>query len=315
MSKAKPPKSAALDESSADHTASHPIDAYLEQYDCHGEQFGNDPFSMGRLLELKKAIEQQQLVLHYQPEVDMVTGSIIGFEALMRWQHPELGLLPPSEFIPLAEQSGLIVPLGHWCMKEACRQIREWRRVLSHRTLNLHVSVNLSARQFSYPGLLEEVQSILSKSCMEATQLSLEITESSLMTDADYSLNTLDELRRIGVGLQMDDFGTGYSSLNYLHRFPFDTLKIDRVFVQRMSSTNESSQIVRIIHDLARAMKMEVVAEGIETEEQAQMLRSLGCHYGQGYYFSRALDPHYITHLLSQSAPLPWTREQVSTAA
>jgi EAL domain-containing protein (putative c-di-GMP-specific phosphodiesterase class I) len=315
MSKAKPLRISALDAGSANHTASLPTDDYLSHYGSQEEHLRNDPLTMERLLELKQAIEQQQLVLHYQPEVDMVTGAISGFEALMRWQHPELGLLPPSEFIPLAEQSGLIVPLGQWCMREACRQIREWRRVLSHKTYKLHVSVNLSARQFAYPGLLEEVQSILCKSCMDATELSLEITESSLMTDADYSLNTLDELRRIGVGLQMDDFGTGYSSLNYLHRFPFDTLKIDRVFVQRMSSTKEGSQIVRIIHELARALKMEVVAEGIETEKQMQMLRSLGCHYGQGYYFSRPLDPHRITHLLSQSAPLPWTREQATTAA
>lgn len=247
--------------------------------------------------ELRYAIEHQHLVLHYQPEVDLHSKEVVGFEALIRWEHPEHGLIPPTEFIPFAEESGLILPLGEWGLKEACRQINEWRKLSSDK-VNLRVSVNLSAKQFSAPDLPKQISSALKEAGLTGHDLRLEVTESCLMPNSEAALVMLEELRELGVGLQMDDFGTGYSSLNYLHRFPFDTLKIDRSFVQDLCESSHSWQIVRSIIDLARSLKLNVVAEGIETMPQLTCLQRLGCRFGQGYLFAKPLRASAITSLL-----------------
>jgi diguanylate cyclase (GGDEF)-like protein/PAS domain S-box-containing protein len=250
--------------------------------------------------ELRHAMDDDQLMLYYQPEIDLSTHCIVGFEALVRWRHPERGILPPGEFISIAEESGLILPLGDWGLTAACQQILAWS-ALALSPVPLRVSVNLSAKQFARPGLVEQVASILATTGIDANLLCLEVTESSLMADADGALETMQRLRALGVGLHMDDFGTGYSSLQYLHRYPFDTLKIDRSFISRLNENKESSEIVRTILSLAQSLGMTVVAEGIETEEQLQCLKSLGCGFGQGYYFSRPLDVASIGKLFNTS--------------
>lgn len=243
-----------------------------------------------------------QLVLYYQPEIDLSTRRIIGFEALVRWQHPERGLVMPDEFIPLAEETDLILPLGDWGLAEACRQVMEWRGMLRERSsegaAGLRVSVNLSAKQFGRPGLVGRVAETLARAGIPAANLRLEVTESSLMSHEDTARDTMESLQKLGVGLHMDDFGTGYSSLNYLHRYPFDTLKIDRSFIQEMSAEIRSTEIVRTILALAHSLEMDVVAEGIETEEQASRLQSLGCKLGQGYYFARPMAPEAVNTML-----------------
>jgi PAS domain S-box-containing protein/diguanylate cyclase (GGDEF)-like protein len=247
--------------------------------------------------DLRRAIEERKLILYYQPEVDLRMNRVVGFEALLRWQHPERGMVLPGDFIPLAEETGLILSLGDWGLAEASRQLVEWR-TLSSTPPDLRMSVNLSAKEFSRPGLLKRVENVLSSSGLSPQNLRLEVTESSLIKDSDAALATMNGLREMGIGLHLDDFGTGYSSLNYLHRFPFDTLKIDRSFIQRVCYHKESVEIVRTILDLAHSLNMEVVAEGIETLDQLHCLRSLGCGYGQGYYFARPLAPEAVTSLL-----------------
>jgi diguanylate cyclase (GGDEF)-like protein/PAS domain S-box-containing protein len=243
-----------------------------------------------------------QLLMYYQPEIDLATRRIIGFEALVRWRHPGRGLVMPDEFIPLAEETGLILPLGDWGLAEACRQVMEWRDLMRdqapEQAPDLRVSVNLSAKQFGRPGLVGRVAEILARAGIPAGDLRLEVTESSLMSHEDTAKDTMEGLQKLGVGLHMDDFGTGYSSLNHLHRYPFDTLKIDRSFVQEMASEKSSTEIVRTILGLAQSLDMEVVAEGIETEEQASRLQSLGCRLGQGYYFARPLAPEAVSAML-----------------
>ncbi|HZU10676.1 MAG TPA: EAL domain-containing protein [Pseudacidobacterium sp.] len=251
--------------------------------------------------ELRNAIEAGEMVLYYQPEVDLQSGRVVGLEALVRWQHPERGLVPPSDFIPIAEETGLILPLGDWVLKEVCRQMAAWRS-LAGDLLDLRVSVNLSAKQFSQPDLVERIAAILEDAGVAARHVGLEMTESSLMADSETAFKTMQQLRRMGVGLHMDDFGTGYSSLNHLHRFPFDTLKIDRSFVQRMISEKGPQEIVSAIVHLARSLKMHVVAEGIENASQMQFLQSLGCHFGQGYYFAKPLPASTINAILESQA-------------
>jgi len=236
--------------------------------------------------DLRRGLEMSEFVLHYQPEVELRTGRVVGLEALVRWQHPERGLVPPMQFIPEAEQSGMILPLGDWGLAEACRQMREWK-LRWPAMKSLRVCVNLSARQFLRAGLVELIQDLLRKNGLSAQQLGIELTESSLITNMTETAKILSRLNALGVSLHMDDFGTGYSSLNHLHRFPFDVLKIDRSFVQRMVTGAQPRQIVQTILELARVMEMEVVAEGIETEEQLRLLKEMGCRYGQGYLFSR----------------------------
>jgi diguanylate cyclase (GGDEF)-like protein len=247
--------------------------------------------------ELRNAIETNELVLYYQPEVDLASRSVIGFEALVRWIHPERGIVTPAEFIPIAEETGLILPLGDWGLTQACQQILAWR-ALANDGMDMRVSVNLSAKQFGQSDLVERISGILDATGVAGSNLSLEMTESSLMSDADAALKTMQQLRHLGIGLHMDDFGTGYSSLNHLHRFPFDTLKIDRSFVTRMTDQKESHEIVNTIVSLARSLKMSVVAEGIETADQLQWLHSLGCHFGQGYYFAKPMTADTISAMI-----------------
>lgn len=248
--------------------------------------------------DLEQAIRSGDLVLHYQPEIDLTTRTIAGFEALVRWRHPERGLISPGEFIPLAEESGLILPLGDWGLMEACQQMAAWKTLPAIGLQPLRVSVNLSARQFGRPGLAEHIAEVLASTSLSADNLRLEVTESSLMSNPETALETMQDLKALGVGLHMDDFGTGYSSLNHLHQYPFDTLKIDRSFIQRIAEQQDSIEIVGTILDLARSLEMDVVAEGIETAEQAERLQVLGCPLGQGYYFSRPMDAAAIGAML-----------------
>lgn len=247
--------------------------------------------------DLRRALDQRQFVLYYQPEVELSTRRIVGLEALIRWVHPERGLIPPMDFIPLAEECGLILPIGDWGLSEACRQIRMWcEEDLGHRSLR--VCVNLSARQFSREGLADHVEALLRRYGVASRQLGLEMTESSLVTDAQTAMEVLGSLRRLGVSLLMDDFGTGYSSLHHLHSFPFDVLKIDRSFVTRMTEGDQPMHIVRTIIELARALGMNVVAEGVETREQYEMLQRLGCRFGQGFLFARPMSAEAMTQML-----------------
>ncbi len=257
----------------------------------------NESTTWPQLPELRAALENREFVLFYQPEVELATHRIVGLEALIRWQHPERGLVPPMDFIPAAEECGLILPIGDWGLAEVCGQISQWTSEDANHSA-LRVCVNLSARQFSRTGLVDHVQSLLSRFGIASRQLGLEITESSLMSDTRTAFNVLGDLRRLGVSLLMDDFGTGYSSLNHLHSFPFDVLKIDRSFVSRMTDGDQALQIVKTIVELARALGMDVVAEGVETREQRNLLRDLGCRYGQGFLFSRPIGAEAITELL-----------------
>ena len=247
--------------------------------------------------DLRHALDQRQFVLHYQPEIELSTRRIVGLEALIRWVHPVRGLVPPIDFIPQAEKSGLILPIGDWGLAEACSQIQKWCHE-DPRHLSLRVGVNLSARQFSRKGLADHIEALLMRSGISSRQLGIEMTESSLIPDVHTALEVLGNLRRLGVSLLMDDFGTGYSSLSNLYSFPFDVLKIDRSFVCRMTEGDQPLQIVRTIIELARAMGMDVVAEGIETTEQYRLLRGMGCRYGQGYLFARPMSAEAVTHLL-----------------
>jgi EAL domain-containing protein (putative c-di-GMP-specific phosphodiesterase class I) len=257
----------------------------------------NIPHSWPSRTDLRLALKQKQFVLYYQPEIDLISRRIVGVEALIRWAHPERGLIPPMDFIPQAEESGLILPIGDWGLTEACSQIQKWCHE-DHGHDSLRVGVNLSARQFSRAGLADHVESLLVQFGISSRQLGLEMTESSILPDIRTALEVLGSLHRLGVSLLMDDFGTGYSSLSYLHSFPFDVLKIDRSFVSRITEGEQPRQIVRTIVELARVMGMEVVAEGIETTEQYHLLRELGCRYGQGYLFARPMTAEAVTQLL-----------------
>jgi diguanylate cyclase (GGDEF)-like protein/PAS domain S-box-containing protein len=235
---------------------------------------------------LRKAIDARQLILYYQPELSVTSQRVIGYEALVRWNHPERGILPPSEFIPVAEESELIVHLGKWVLKEACRQMAEWHKRFAFNP-PLTISVNISPRQLNQGGLVEDVERVLFETGLAPKCLKLEVTEGSIMQDAEMALATLRRLKSMGIGLEIDDFGTGYSSLSYLQRLPFDTVKVDRSFIKELGVSAESSEIVRTIVELARSLEMDVVAEGVETEDQFQKLATLGCKYVQGYYFAK----------------------------
>ena len=250
-----------------------------------------------RKADLRRALDQREFVLYYQPEIELATRRIVGLEALIRWDHPERGIIPPMDFIPLAEENGMILPIGDWGMSEACHQIQRWcRDDPAHESLR--VCVNLSARQFAREGLADHVEALLLQTGISSGQLGLEMTESSLIPNMDTALEVLGSLRRLGVSLHMDDFGTGYSSLSYLHAFPIDVLKIDRSFVGRMTEGEQPLQIVRTIIELARVLGMDVVAEGIETHAQYMLLSELGCRLGQGYLFARPLPADGVTQLL-----------------
>jgi diguanylate cyclase (GGDEF)-like protein len=248
--------------------------------------------------DLRQAIEQQEFCIYYQPIVAMETGRLAGFEALVRWNHPERGLVFPDEFIPVAEETGLIVPIGQWVLEQACIQLRGWQQQSAcFRALSL--SVNLSGKQMSQPDLVDQVKRALEASKLNPHCLKLEITESVVMENAEAATIMFKQLRALGVQLSIDDFGTGYSSLSYLHRFPVNYLKIDRSFVSRMTDASDNAEIVRTIVTLARNLGMEVIAEGVETQEQNQQLKALGCEYGQGYLFSKPVDTAAVSVLLA----------------
>jgi EAL domain-containing protein (putative c-di-GMP-specific phosphodiesterase class I) len=252
---------------------------------------------------LRRAIAQDELRLHYQPIVDAVTGRIAAAEALVRWQDPERGLVPPVQFIPVAEETGLIVPMGEWVLREACRQARRWH---DDGHTAVQVAVNLSPRQFGEPTLEWSVAQALTDAQCPAHLLQLEITESTVMSHADQALATMQGLTSLGVALSIDDFGTGYSSLGRLQQFPVSKLKIDRAFVQRIRSGTADEFIVDAVVTLARKLGLRTVAEGVETEEQVSFLSALGCNEYQGYLFGKPCDAEAFAELLRRrNPPLP----------
>jgi diguanylate cyclase (GGDEF)-like protein/PAS domain S-box-containing protein len=246
--------------------------------------------------ELRRALERSELVLHYQPVVSLASGRLAAFEALIRWRHPERGLIEPAEFIPMAEETGLIVSLGEWVLTETCRQIRAWTDQGSWSPVP--VSANLSSRQFNQPDLVGTVRDALAASGANPDWLRLEVTESAVMESGAAARHVLGELKALGIQLCIDDFGTGYSSLSYLHQFPVDTLKIDQSFVARLDSTAQNLEIVRAIVMLAHNLGMNVIAEGVETADQAHQLRRLSCEFAQGFLYSPAVDAVEATALL-----------------
>ncbi|WP_426210394.1 bifunctional diguanylate cyclase/phosphodiesterase [Massilia sp. TWP1-3-3] len=251
---------------------------------------------------LRNALERNEFVLHYQPQVNLASGQIVGMEALIRWQHPELGVVAPSRFISVAEETGLIVPIGAWVMRTACRQNKQWQDAGLGA---LRVAVNLSARQFAAPDLLADITGVLEQTGLAAACLEIELTESLFMSDVTTAVEVLHGMKSLGVNLSIDDFGTGYSSLSYLSRFPIDVLKIDRSFVSDIASDASDAAIVASIIALAHNLKLSVIAEGVETAEQLDYLRRHGCDEMQGYYFSRPLAADHFEHLLRQRACLP----------
>jgi diguanylate cyclase (GGDEF)-like protein/PAS domain S-box-containing protein len=277
-------------------------DADLAMYTAKAEGtrriavFGRDMHEQALALlqletDLRLALERDEFTLQYQPIVELASGRLTGFEALLRWQHPELGLISPAKFIAVAEETGLILPIGRWVLREACRQFRQWT---GHRTgrrdPGISIHINLSGKQFVHAEGIEEITGILHEAGVDGRCIKLEITESVILENAHVVASALSELRARGIGLSIDDFGTGYSSLAYLHQFPFDTLKIDRSFVSSTTGPGDNLEIAGAIISLAHHLGMAVIAEGIETSSQKAELVKLGCEYGQGYFFSDALD-------------------------
>ena len=247
--------------------------------------------------ELHQAIYNEQLELHYQPIVSLKTGKLNGFEALLRWRHDLRGMVPPGQFIPIAEESALIIPIGEWVLREACRTMSAWRA--REGGANLFVSVNLSAKQFASQELTSKIEQALSGSGLPADRLKLEITESAVMAETDAAVVLLNKMRDMGVGISLDDFGTGYASFSYLHKLPYDTLKIDRSFVSRLDNDEQSQRIVEAIVVLARNLQMDVVAEGVETTVQREHLHGMGCEMAQGYLFAPPLTGIEVEQLIA----------------
>jgi diguanylate cyclase (GGDEF)-like protein/PAS domain S-box-containing protein len=238
--------------------------------------------------DLRNGIERKEFRVYYQPIVSLLTNGLAGFEALVRWQHPRKGLIAPGEFLPLAEETGLILPIDHWVLREAARQTRDWQKRFPE-AKDLRINVNLSTKQFSQPGLVDRVKEVLAQTGLDGRHLTLEITESAIMEESKALVEMLDQIRKLDIRLYLDDFGTGYSSLGYLHRFPIHSLKIHSSFVGQLGKEEDPGQLVRTITTLAENMSMGVVAEGVETREQLGMLRDLRCQRVQGYLFSRPL--------------------------
>ena len=254
--------------------------------------------------DLRRALARNELRLHYQPIVNLATNQITGFEALVRWQHPERGVISPIKFIPLAEETGLIVPLGWWVLQNACRQLRQWQKIFPERE-NLTMNVNLSGKQFVQKDLSERLEQVLietgikQKSKAINGSLKLEITESTIVENEDVAVSMLRDFQELGIKLAIDDFGTGYSSLSRLYLFPINTLKIDRSFINLMGKGGERNEIVQTIISLAHGLGKDIVAEGVETPAQLATLKELQCEYGQGYFFSKPVDERTATALLS----------------
>ncbi|MGL6338470.1 MAG: putative bifunctional diguanylate cyclase/phosphodiesterase, partial [Waterburya sp.] len=243
--------------------------------------------------DLRWAIKREEFILYYQPIISLTDNRIKGFEVLLRWRHPIRGLVAPGEFIALAEETGLIVPLGFWVLKEACSQMSAWQ--LQFDSIDIwKVSVNISSKQLAQSNFVESVKHILQETKLNPHSLKLEITESSLVEDTNATISILKELKALGIEFSLDDFGTGYSSLSYLHQFPFDTLKIDRSFVSSIENNSEKLGIIRAIVTLARNLGMDTIAEGIETANQLAQLKALKCEYGQGYFLFKPLDKEIL---------------------
>jgi diguanylate cyclase (GGDEF)-like protein/PAS domain S-box-containing protein len=250
--------------------------------------------------DLRRALDRQEFLIHYQPIVSLLSDKIIGFEALLRWQHPQQGLIPPAQFIPIAEETGAIVPIGYWILKEACRQMSFWQNKFPH-TASLTISINLSSKQFSQPDIIEQIAQVLIETGLEPNCLKLEITESVLMENTQMAKMRLARLQQMNIQLHLDDFGTGYSSLSYLHRFPSSAVKIDRSFVSQIGANGENLEIIRAIVSLANSLNIVAIAEGVETVEQLAQLKNLKCQYAQGYYCSRPLDSHSTETLIANN--------------
>ena len=250
--------------------------------------------------DLRRALDRDEMELHYQPIISMRDRTISGFEALLRWSHRSRGVISPNEFIPLAEETGLIYDLGQWVLGKACKQIAAWNKS-KEKEDQLEISINLSSRQFSDPNLVEGIVENIEKSGFNAEFLKIEITESALMQNAQRSVSMLNQLKDLNIKVCVDDFGTGYSSLSYLHTFPIDTLKIDRSFVHDMSRNFRNMEIIRTIIMLAHNLKLDVIAEGVETGEQDAQLSALGCQFAQGFYFSRPLNSSDAALLIQQN--------------
>jgi EAL domain-containing protein (putative c-di-GMP-specific phosphodiesterase class I) len=247
--------------------------------------------------ELRQAVDNKEFVVHYQPIIDIATERIVGTEALVRWNHPRDGLLHPGRFIQVAEDTGLILPIGDFVLDRACRQLRTWE--LRFPDSSLRMAVNLSPRQLKDPDLIAKVTAVLSSSGIDAGSLTLEITETALVEDSHATLTRLRELKALGIKLSIDDFGTGYSSLSYLRQFPVDGVKIAKPFVDHVAEGDDHSALARAIITLGDTLRLEVVAEGIEHEQQLRELRALGCKLGQGYLSSRPLEAEGLTRFLA----------------
>jgi diguanylate cyclase (GGDEF)-like protein/PAS domain S-box-containing protein len=262
--------------------------------------------------DLRRALEREEFEVHYQPIIDLATEHIRGVEALVRWRHPERGLMSPLTFIPLAEETGLIGQLGLWVLRTGCQDVRAWQRLQPVHETPLNLSVNLSARQLQEPRLVDQVAEVLAQTGLDPATLTLEITEGMLLHDAEGIMARLRALKDLGINLALDDFGTGYSSLSYLQRFPIDVLKIDKSFVDRITEGTEATALVRTIVALSEALKLRTVAEGIEEPEQLEHLRVLGCHGGQGYFFAKPLPADQLRQKLMHNRSQAWERAKAA---
>jgi diguanylate cyclase (GGDEF)-like protein len=252
-------------------------------------------------MDLRRAIERDQLILHYQPVFSLTTGGVVAVEALIRWQHPERGLIPPLDFIPVAERTGMIIEIGNWVIARACEQLKRWEREFGYAAPQ-SVWINVSPKQFAQCDLAGQVEKLFESLSFEPRRIKFEITESIMLEDIEVAMRTLGDLRRLGVQVFMDDFGTGYSSLTYLGRLPLDGIKVDRSFVSQMGTDVRQAQLVGTIITLIRNLGLEPIAEGVETDYQAKLLREMGCAFAQGFMFCRPVPPREIDAMLRSSA-------------
>jgi EAL domain-containing protein (putative c-di-GMP-specific phosphodiesterase class I) len=252
---------------------------------------------------LRRGLQRHEFALHYQPIINLTTGAITGAEALIRWVHPVRGLIPPLQFIPVAEECGLIVPIGRWVMREACRQARAW---LDAGLPVLTIAVNVSAMEFRDASFLEDLFSTIGNTGFDPKSLEVELTESVLMKHAGSVAATLQSLREVGIRVAIDDFGTGYSSLGYLRKFPLDALKIDQSFVRQIDTAGEDTAIVTAVIGMAQSLKLRVIAEGVETVEELEFLRAHHCEEAQGYYFSRPVPAEQFAKLMKERVSSPY---------
>jgi EAL domain-containing protein (putative c-di-GMP-specific phosphodiesterase class I) len=257
--------------------------------------------------DLGGALERDELALFYQPIVNMHDGRVVGAEALLRWNHPSRRLVPPSKFIPIAEQSGLILGIGRWVLNSACQQVALWR-IRFPALDSFSMAVNVSARQLADSAFVEDLRDALESFSIDPATLTLELTESLMVGDDDVTAVRIREIRELGVRIAIDDFGTGYSSLSYLQQFPVDVIKIDRSFTERMSAEGRNFEVTRSIVELGRSLELEIVAEGIEHEAQVSAFRALGCTHAQGYYFGRPVPADEFTRVISRAIYAPAAR-------